>query len=1059
MPSYQLEDVKSGEKFNIEGELPLDVRGKVAAGAYVVRAMSEPAEAELVVEDTAVEPEPAPPVEPEPEPAPPVEPEPEPEPAPPVEPEPEPEPPVELSAPEASQWTVAEADPPGAVEVTVSGDYKLPEGYDLVATIGENPAAPLAQTSRKVTDPFVTTYAWKPGSTLHAALDLVPAGTTSGSVARTDTKTLRIATTEPKVDVTPAPAPETGGSEPRVFVTSDLGGTDKDDAQSMIHALLYANEIDFRGFIWNETGDSTLDPGTHFKAILDAYETDLPNLRKASADYPDRATFGARNGGKGWLYTDKWSSVVSSEKVKPPVQKIIDEANRASPSDPLYILGWGRMHDAAYALRRAPSIVPNVRLITIAGQKQGDGDAYAWLRSAVANDPSYRNLWWIDMAETFRGFYVTSSGSSNPGANLSWVKEKVEGKGALGTLFHRTYCYDLYGSNDGSASVDGLKMGDTPSLLRVVDPTNRDDPGGDNWGGRFVRDSAIGPNIWVDSKASGDRLGSYDGSRTVYQHREASWGDMAKRFDWASGAGGATVSTGSQSTGSETSPETGELPEPPAPSESASSPGDNTSGEVYLSPRFAMEGKRITFEKGSIGASPASEFSCEWLKIDGRDVKHLVSNGGFYPDGPGKVEGVIIHGGTRYAVDGEIYPYLPLLANPLWGDKWNGNGFFAGIPPYPSYGRGESFDSVAALRTRILEMKNTGGTLIVENADFYGQTLYLPKGSYNGLQIVARNLHGVRLTELKTDGASDLTIRGLYTRNLYCIAINGNLWADYCVARNLDFKGSRNGGGKYANNYYGGIKVTRCLFKEDEGNGQWTFDYIGEGQITQNIYAKNTGNTDSFHLNGCYRIHFARNVVSDLMYSHSSSRHADHFQAIKLQDGSEIGELSGSMEYNFFGQSDHPGVQHLSSCVNIGGSGTSTRDFLLHRNIGINKNGYSGISLGGNKKNVRMEENTANDLGMGGAEPGATYAANNLHTVNDQILSEASDGSEIGTHIASQLGGITAILPNYNAHPVTWRNAEPAASHAKKGAGALIEELLLAKKGTARTTPIPSPYV
>ena len=35
--------------------------------------------------------------------------------------------------------------------------------------------------------------------------------------------------------------------KPRVLISTDIGGTDPDDNQSMIHLLMYANEFDIEG--------------------------------------------------------------------------------------------------------------------------------------------------------------------------------------------------------------------------------------------------------------------------------------------------------------------------------------------------------------------------------------------------------------------------------------------------------------------------------------------------------------------------------------------------------------------------------------------------------------------------------------------------------------------------------------------------------------------------------------------------------------------------------------------------------------------------------------------
>ena len=36
---------------------------------------------------------------------------------------------------------------------------------------------------------------------------------------------------------------------PRILVSTDIGGTDPDDNQSMIHLLMYANEFDIEGLV------------------------------------------------------------------------------------------------------------------------------------------------------------------------------------------------------------------------------------------------------------------------------------------------------------------------------------------------------------------------------------------------------------------------------------------------------------------------------------------------------------------------------------------------------------------------------------------------------------------------------------------------------------------------------------------------------------------------------------------------------------------------------------------------------------------------------------------
>ena len=80
-----------------------------------------------------------------------------------------------------------------------------------------------------------------------------------------------------------APAPPVPERH-RVVVTSDIGGTDPDDYQSMAHLLLCADTLEIEGLISSpferEGKDKILE-------VIDAYARDFPNLRTLSAAYPE----------------------------------------------------------------------------------------------------------------------------------------------------------------------------------------------------------------------------------------------------------------------------------------------------------------------------------------------------------------------------------------------------------------------------------------------------------------------------------------------------------------------------------------------------------------------------------------------------------------------------------------------------------------------------------------------------------------------------------------------------------------------------------------------------
>jgi hypothetical protein len=75
------------------------------------------------------------------------------------------------------------------------------------------------------------------------------------------------------------PACATTNSRPRIIVTSDIGGTDFDDFQSMVHLFTYADSFDIEGLISSPYGPGRKE---HILKVIDAYERDYPNLKTYS---------------------------------------------------------------------------------------------------------------------------------------------------------------------------------------------------------------------------------------------------------------------------------------------------------------------------------------------------------------------------------------------------------------------------------------------------------------------------------------------------------------------------------------------------------------------------------------------------------------------------------------------------------------------------------------------------------------------------------------------------------------------------------------------------------
>lgn len=259
------------------------------------------------------------------------------------------------------------------------------------------------------------------------------------------------------------------GERPRVLVSSDIGGTDPDDFQSMVHLLLYADVLDLEGIVSSPPGPGRRE---HILQVIDAYAKDYVQLQARSSSYPapdalraiskqgaiDSAGpsgFGAPTEGSEWIV----------------------RCARRNDSRPLYVLVWGGIDDLAQALHDAPDILPKIHVYFIGGpNKMWSVNAYDYV------EQKHPKLWMIEANSTYRGWFVGGNQSGEWG-NATFVAAHVAGRGALGAFFA--------GLLKGT-----VKMGDSPSLGYLLHGTP-EDPSKPGWGGQFVR-------VW-------------DGRRTVFK--------------------------------------------------------------------------------------------------------------------------------------------------------------------------------------------------------------------------------------------------------------------------------------------------------------------------------------------------------------------------------------------------------------------------------------------------------------------------------------------------------------------------------------------------------------
>src|SRR5215210_1797116 len=72
--------------------------------------------------------------------------------------------------------------------------------------------------------------------------------------------------------------------KPRILISTDIGGTDPDDNQSMIHFLMYSNMFNTEGLI--SSPSYGYGSRQNILDMIGLYEKDLPKLQKHSKDFP-----------------------------------------------------------------------------------------------------------------------------------------------------------------------------------------------------------------------------------------------------------------------------------------------------------------------------------------------------------------------------------------------------------------------------------------------------------------------------------------------------------------------------------------------------------------------------------------------------------------------------------------------------------------------------------------------------------------------------------------------------------------------------------------------------
>ena len=175
------------------------------------------------------------------------------------------------------------------------------------------------------------------------------------------------------------------GKRHRVVVSTDIGGTDPDDFQSMVHLLVYADVLDIEGLISSPYG-----PGRkqHILDVIDCYDKDYANLKTYSDKYPTPDALRAITK-QGETEIAPYVGVRESTEGS---RWLVECARRDDPR-PLHVFVWGGIEDLAQALHDAPDILPKLRVYYIGGpNKKWGPNAYQYIATTIPNSGSSKRM-------------------------------------------------------------------------------------------------------------------------------------------------------------------------------------------------------------------------------------------------------------------------------------------------------------------------------------------------------------------------------------------------------------------------------------------------------------------------------------------------------------------------------------------------------------------------------------------------------------------------------------------------------------------------------------------
>jgi hypothetical protein len=265
---------------------------------------------------------------------------------------------------------------------------------------------------------------------------------------------------------------QNGERKARVFVFTDINidKGDPDDRQSLVHLLWYADELMIEGIVpdrWYAGGLEACN------LVLEAYSNDFNEFSLAEKRYP------------------KPSDIENTFAVDLDDAMIRFREAASNTASPLYVLIWGNMVNFGEALRQNPELAGNIRVITIGTDLMKEEHIeflpenwektdqpctqYNWNgfgRNQLYNDNRFKDMWWLEINWTYEGMF-----SGNEPAEML---EKLSVFGSLGQHLKEVVRKEAWAQY--------FRVGDTPSVLYVIDPDNNlDDPTWGSWAGKFTK--------------------------------------------------------------------------------------------------------------------------------------------------------------------------------------------------------------------------------------------------------------------------------------------------------------------------------------------------------------------------------------------------------------------------------------------------------------------------------------------------------------------------------------------------------------------------------------------